>query len=119
MAISTTTRKVILDGELTPSPSHRRLLIPVCLQYSGIIHSLPGVSPSMQMRYSGKVYIELPRQQHGTQSRSVSLSDSSLYTTSMIFIVVNQLVWNGRIEGGWYKTYGSIKKAWSRKAEIE
>ena len=46
MAISTTTRKVILDGELIQSPSHRRLLTLLC---SGTIHSFSGASPPMQM----------------------------------------------------------------------
>src|ERR1700761_6627497 len=55
MAISTTTRKVILDGELNPSPSHRRLLTHLRLLCSGVIYSFSGASPSTRVKCTGSL----------------------------------------------------------------
>lgn len=55
MAISTTTRKVILDGEPIPSPSHHRLLTLFHLLCSGIIHSFSGASLSTQLNHTGSL----------------------------------------------------------------
>ena len=51
MAISTTTRKIILDGELVPSPSHRRLLTRFRLLCSGLIRSFSGAPPYMHVKF--------------------------------------------------------------------
>ena len=55
MAISTTTRKVILDGELNPSPSRRTLLTHLRSLCSGIIHSFSGASLSTQLNHTGSL----------------------------------------------------------------
>ena len=93
MAISISTRKVILDGELVPSPSHRRPLTHFRLLCSGLIRSFSGAPPYTQVNFMAGI---LPRVIQAAAWYAVqvgSLFHSSLFSTSMVFPVDNQLVW--------------------------
>ena len=93
MAISITTRKVILDGELVLSPSHRRPLTRFRFLCSGHIRSFSGAPPYTQVKFMAG---SLPTVLQAAAWYAVqvgSFSHSSLFSISMVFPVDNQLVW--------------------------
>ncbi len=82
MAISTTTRKVIIDGELSQTPSHCGLLTRFRFRCSGNIHSFSGVSVSLRMKRTGRL-------------TSVSIGCSMVHSPSLfrslLFVAISSL----------------------------